>query len=65
MSQNLFWMLPEPFLDNVSVAMMTNDASKKGSEPEPYMVLAWCQAWHHSHEISDIVCTLGAPGARS
>jgi hypothetical protein len=32
----------------VSVAMMTNDASKKGSEPEPYMVLAWFQAWHHS-----------------
>jgi len=32
-------------LDDVSVAIMTNDVSKKGSELEPYMVLA---AWHHT-----------------
>ena len=30
------------------MGVMTNDGSKKGSEPEPYMVLAWFQAWHHS-----------------
>ena len=30
---------PEPFSDEM-MGVMTNDASKKGSEPEPYMVLA-------------------------
>jgi hypothetical protein len=33
------------------MGVMTNDGSKKGSEPEPYMVLAWFQAWHHSRDI--------------
>ena len=29
MSQNLFWTLPEPFLDDVSMTMMTNDCPKR------------------------------------